>query len=208
MIFFLISSSENIYSQTKKIDFLNAKLKTATGMDRVNTLNDLCWEYRITNNDKGLEYGQEAMKLSEKLKFVNGSANAFVNMAYIYTHKSKPDLASEYYIKAIKLYENMNNNKKTKLGVAKIYEGLGLVSFQQKDYSTAVIYYNKALNIYRDLSMHKNISICYRILGNIYEKAGDKDKANKNYFSELKNMIKTTDKNILSSYSDFEKLDE
>jgi tetratricopeptide (TPR) repeat protein len=198
----------NSFGQTKKIDFLNVRLKTATGMDRVNTLNELCWEYRLMNNDKGLEYGKDALTLSEKLKFSNGSANAYVNLAYIYTHKGKTDLATDYYKKAIAIYDNMNISKKTKLGVAKIYEGLGLVYFQQKDYNTAVTYYNKALNVYQALAMHKNISVCYRIIGNIYEKAGDKDKANKHYFSELKNTIKSSDTNTLSSYLDFEQIDE
>lgn len=196
----------SIHCQNKKVDELTLKLKTAANVDRVNILNELCWESRLTDMDKGLEYGQEALKLSEKLKLNSGEANAYVNMAYIYIHKSMPNIADNYYKKAINMYENMNNPRKTKTGIARIYEGLGLLAYQEKDYNKAVNYYNRALKIYQELSTHKNISICYRIIGKIYEKAGKKDKANKNYFCELKNNIHSNDKNILSSYNDFEKI--
>jgi tetratricopeptide (TPR) repeat protein len=205
---FIVSISNNVYGANKKIDQLTLKLKTAKNTDRVNILNELCWEYRLNNLDKGLEYGQEALNLSEKIKFNNGEANAYINMAYIYTHKSMTETANDYYRKAINIYTNINNPRKTKSSVARIYEGLGLLYYHEKDYNKAITYYNKALRIYQELSTHKNISVCYRIIGMIYEKAGEKDKANRNYFSELKNTVRTTDKNILSSYKDFEKLSD
>ena len=203
---FTFSCIENTYGQNKKIDELTIKLKTAVNIDKVNTLNELCWEYRLSDLDKGLEYGQQALNLSEKIKFNSGEANSYVNMGYIYIHKSMPEIANNYYKKAINIYDNMNNLRKTKTGTARIYEGLGLLSYQEKDYNGAVNYYNKALKIYQEMATHKNISICYRIIGMIYEKAGEKDKANKNYFCELKNTVRTNDKNILSSYYDFKKI--
>jgi tetratricopeptide (TPR) repeat protein len=195
-------------AQTKKTEALKHRLKTAVNTDRVNTLNELCWEYRLTDRTKALEYGNQALQLADKLKFNSGSATSYVNMAYIYVHECKPDSAKELYNKAIAIYNNFTGTRKGRLGAARIYEGLGLISYKEKDYATALVYYNKALAIYKDMSVHKNISVCYRIIGMIYEKTGDKDRANKNYYSEMKNTIRAKDTNTLSSINDFEKIDE
>ena len=214
IILLMISCNSNIYSQNKKliaeqnrrIAALNVKLTTAIGTDRVNTLNELSWEYRLMDKDKGLEYSQEAMKQAVKLKFNSGEADAYVNMGYLYVHKCMPELANNYYTKALNMFKCMNNPKKYRLELARIDEGLGLLAYQQLDYNKAIDCYNRALRLYQSMSNHKNIAICYRIIGMIYEKAGYKEKANQNYFSELKNTVRTTDKNVLSSYNDFENL--
>jgi tetratricopeptide (TPR) repeat protein len=203
-----LKSYGNSTINNNKIIALTEKLKTAQNTDRVNTLNELCWEYRFVDLEKALSYGEEALALANKLKFNAGAANAYVNMAYINIHLCNYDIASDYYGRAQRIYEKSTNEKKGVINIARIYEGMGLLHFDQQDYEKSIFYYNHALTIYKKYSMHKNISVCYRIIGMIYEKTGNIDKARKSYYAELKNTIKTSDKNILSSYTDFEKINE
>ena len=50
-------------------DSLEILLTSMSDTGRVKVLCDLCWEYRFISADQAMQYGQEALSLSEKIKW-------------------------------------------------------------------------------------------------------------------------------------------
>ena len=124
-------------------------------------------------------------------------------MAYIYTHQGKMDIAKDYYMKGLQFLEKVNDLKKKKICMARVYEGMGLIDYTMKDYSKALISYQKALKMFQGAALRNNVAICYMILGKIYEKNGNKDKAGQSYYKEMQTEKKVKLNNdTLSSYDD------
>ena len=75
--------------QTANIDsLLNELAKAKEDTNKINTLNVLAWNLIISANYKSaLEFGEEAMLLSEKLKFQKGKAFAYQNLGYAYSNQ-------------------------------------------------------------------------------------------------------------------------
>lgn len=194
------------YGQKYSSEELEAKAKNSKiTYEKIDVLNELCWENRLNNTEKAVKYGIQALKCSESLKFYNGSATAYINLAYIYTHKSKFNEAIDCYNKGMKTLDKIHDVKKKKIETARIYEGLGLINYMQHDYEKSVDSYQNALKIFKETASRNNMATCYHILGMIYDKSGDKNKANENYYQELKNTKKTNYANdSISAYLDFE----
>ncbi len=177
--------------------------------DKVYALNELCWENRIGNANKAIEYGEKALKCAEDIKFYNGFLTACTNLAYIYTQKGKFDVALDYYNKGLKSIEKISDAKKRKVGTARIYEGLGLINYLKHENEEAIYSYQKALKIYRETAQRNNTAICYHIIGKIYEKTGDKTKASESFYRELQCGNKANYLNeSISSFDDFESASE
>ena len=61
-------------------------LKTHIDTSKANILNKLGLEYLTINNDTAILYSEEALKISKKTNYINGSVKAYINMANAYRH--------------------------------------------------------------------------------------------------------------------------
>ncbi len=91
-IFFIYSNL--LFSQTK-IDSLESQLEKATGIEKVDILNELGKAYWNESPQKAVEYGNQALELSQKLDYIKGEAQALKNIGIGYY----------YFIKMEKLLE-------------------------------------------------------------------------------------------------------
>lgn len=84
LIFLLISVS--ISAQNKTIDDLLIELKQSSeDTNKVNVLNQLSYEsYRQGDFEAEMKYGEEALKLAEKLKWKKGIADSYKNIGGAY----------------------------------------------------------------------------------------------------------------------------
>lgn len=177
--------------------------------EKVWALNELCWGNRIKNQREAIKYGLEAAETAESIKFYYGVSTANINLAYIYTRSAKFDEAMQYYIKAMKALERVADAKRKKINNARVYEGLGMINYMKKDYPRSIDYYEKALNMFKESGLKNNVALCYRIIGKIYDKSGNRNNADENYYKELKTAKKVNYSNdSISSYLDFESLKE
>ncbi len=156
LFIFLISISS---AQVSNIDSLLLELKKSKeDTNRVNTLNNLAWNY-ITkgNNDAVIKYATMAREEGEKLNFKNGIAMSYHNIGVMYKRKANYEKALENDFKCLKIQEEIGNRS----GSASTYNSIGIIYLNQSEYEKSIETFLKAFKI-RELGGNKaGMAGCY-----------------------------------------------
>jgi adenylate cyclase len=142
-------------SQEALIDSLLFEIKKA-GRDtnKIKLLNNLSFTCNKVNPNDGLKYGLESYALADELEWKKGLAGASHSIAANYYYKSDYPKAIEYFFKALKINEELNDTIK----IAEIFGNIGNVYGLQGNNSEALEYYNKALKIFEKLNKKEEIA--------------------------------------------------
>jgi signal transduction histidine kinase/Flp pilus assembly protein TadD len=181
-IVFMLCFPVLLHGQGSRIDSLKTALK-GLGKDtsRVNTLNALCWEQRISLPETALQYGQEAANLATALKFVNGEAKARNNMGVVYHLQGKYDKALQLYNLAIELYKTAGNDR----ALAAVLGNLASVWQAKGEYTTALDFYSQSISVAQKASDRQRVAIALGSIGIIYYDRGFYAKALAYYLHSL-----------------------
>lgn len=186
LLFFLISF--NTFSQNYA-DSLKKKLKNSTDTNRINILNQLSFYYSERDDSISNSYANEAINLSDKLRFFKGKANAMNNKGIIYDVIGNYDSALYYYNNALKIATEINN-----AGLkANVYNNIGLVFWNKGEYEKALKVYFISLKIYENLKDKKGISKVFSNVGLIYYDLGKLKESLKYHFQSLNIREKQND---------------
>ncbi len=124
------------------------------------------------NYPRALEYYQKSIKITEELGDRKGMSISYNNIGLIYwnqgnypkVHPVKRDSlfnrALEYYQKSLKIREELGDRK----GISDSYNNIGIIHYEQGNYSRALEYYQKSLKITEELGDRDGIATS---LGNI-----------------------------------------
>ena len=124
---------------------------------KVINLNELSITYKGFNSSQGLQYGNKALDLANKLHWNNGIAESYNSIAANYFSSSDYPKAKEYYFKALKA----TKNKKL---ISKVLKNIGGYYTYQGNYSKGLDFSFQALKISEELKDEKNIA---KVLSNI-----------------------------------------
>src|SRR6185295_6656956 len=113
-----------------KNDLANDKTDTA----RADDLSLLCYNYSSLNPDSGLLFGQQALELSQKIKYEKGIADAWNNMGWNYYHKSDPAKAKEYLNISLERFKAIGNKKWTLVPLS----NLATIYTNEDDYASGL----------------------------------------------------------------------
>ncbi len=138
--------------------------------NKVKTLDQLAFRYFSYFPEKGLYYGDQGRALAIKLGWKKGEAQAYNAIGANYWAKNDFITAQDYYLKALKINEKLNDDK----GVARNLHNIGDIYEVEYNYPKALEYYKKSLAF--SVSNH-DIFAVYGTEGNIAEVY----KAQKNY---------------------------
>jgi signal transduction histidine kinase len=99
----------NAGAQNKFVDSLKQQLP-ALKQDTAGALllSDLCYYFRYANVDSSLYYGNAAISLSRKLKFLRGEADALNKMGLAYREKGDLPKSLEFQFKALQISSDNN----------------------------------------------------------------------------------------------------
>jgi serine phosphatase RsbU (regulator of sigma subunit)/Tfp pilus assembly protein PilF len=132
--------------------------------------------------------------VKERLKSKNSNATLKYfkkTIGDIYNNKSiqliidgKRAKSLEYTIKALKIYEEVDDKWRLSSG----YSNIGNYYQEDSDFKTALEYYQKALDIAEKADDKDNIAICYLSIGSVFEEQGKIDEALKNYENSLQKI--------------------
>ncbi len=189
--------------QQAKIDsLLNLLRKDKQDTIQIKNLNNLSWEYNIVGDyEKGLVYGNEALRLSNSVVFGNrkgwpsGIASADANLASLYQQQGHSDKALECDFAALKIRKDIGDQK----GTATSCRHIGIVYTSLGMYDKAAEMVFSCLKIHQKIGNKKGIAESFTSMGNIYLKQGNYDRALEYYIQSLKINEELKDKRGLSS---------
>jgi len=202
-----------------KSDSLLDKIKhEKTDSIKVYYLDDLAWEVLNTNPDSAIIISKQGLTLSLKIKWKTGQSVSLASIGTFYFLKGDYSPALDYYLKALKINESLNN----KSGIAHNLGNIGNLFYTQSEFEKALGYYERALKIEQELlkgslteekaRYRKNrISMWQGNIGNVYNgqaakvkdtqlKEGLFTKALDYYSMALKTDEELNDKNGMSNW--------
>lgn len=109
-----------------------------------------------------------------------GLSDLYVNIGVTYTRMGIFDLAMEHYIKALKMYENLNNIG----GMASCYLGVGTLQYYQNEIEPALESLKRSLKLYEKIGNKSGVANVYNSLGSVFLAKND-FKAAIEYFKKL-----------------------
>ena len=183
---------------------LSEKIEWKKGI--ANSLGNLgFYNYLKGDFPKTLDYYFKALKTDEEL--FNSSSNGgrregakigiakrLSNIGIVYDDQGDYPKALDYYFKALKMAEELEN----KNGIAINLGNIGIVYRKQGNYPKALDYYFKALKIKEELGDKTGIAANLGNIGVVYYNQGDYLKALDYYFKALKMAEELGDKNRIA----------
>ena len=156
-----------------KADSLENILKTATGEQKVKTLNELFKEYVNTDPVKATEFTREALSLALEISDEKGMAAAYNNIGVAYRNQGALDKSLENYLASLQIYQKINNKE----GVASCKNNIGNIYSIKKDHVNAAKYLDESNQQFLELNDPSKIIRSLNNLGNLYSEMQQFDKA-------------------------------
>ncbi len=165
-----------------KVPGLEEKLaasKTAT--DSVDNLALLCYNYANSDPDKGLVYGEQALKLATAINYAKGIADCNNNIGWVYYRKGDYAKGEEYLQKALTLFNKIGNPSYPPV----VCSNLGWVYLSKADYTQALKYFLVTLNYAQSVHDSSLLAFHYYNIGVLYNRQQKTAEARKYFESSL-----------------------
>jgi signal transduction histidine kinase len=177
VLIFSLVSSVCVCAQKQEQAFIDSLqtelLNSGEDSNKVNILYNLSFSYRKTDQDKGLEYGKQSLKLAKKMNWNKGKAQAYTSIGRNYHFKYKFDSAIKYYKKALKLWKEIENKQQ----IGDMYYFIGFALHMQSEFPKALEYYNKSLVLFKEIDNKIDIAESLQNIGIVYWSQSDYPKA-------------------------------
>ncbi|MCE9538074.1 MAG: tetratricopeptide repeat protein [Bacteroidetes bacterium] len=154
---------------------------TSNDTAKISGLIMLSKHYQDNNSDKAFDYGKQALTFSVQLNNLKGMGEAYNNLGDLYWYKGDYGASSVHYFKALKIYEDLQDNG----AIANCYRNIGWIYYYQKKYPEALNYYNKSLIINQKLKMKGKMGQNYSDMGTVYAEQKKFNDAIKSYSNAL-----------------------
>jgi len=180
--------SINAYTQTIKKSF--EEINNISDTIKVISLNNQAFNIRLTDPDLTIVKANEALKLSQKLNYINGIAESYRVMGVGNSYKNLPDVSIRYYLNALTYLKKSKNLE----GEAKVYNNIGNL-YRDIDYNKSLEHFEKSLSIAEKLQNKELLAGLYLNIGTVYQQQKNYSKSISFYqrslsmFEVLKNKI-------------------
>ncbi len=190
------------YTSFSQVDVLENKLKTATGTEKIEILNELSSLLSSSSPDKSIEYANEAYELAANSNNKTQEVTALVSLGNAYCSKGNFQLALEHHQKSLKIYEDFSS----KQGMISSLNNIAGVYKKWGKSTKAIEYYKNALNISKELGEKKSTLYFLQTIADIYYKQNKYEKSIEYHKKSLNLMynkedIANTCSNIGSIYT-------
>lgn len=161
----------SLNAQQNQIRKLEKELTENTNEDtaRVRRLIELSTLFQYVQVDSMIRFADEAYRISEKLNFKLGMANALRTGAIAQYYQSNVQTAIQFNQTALKLYNELDYQK----GIGDIYNNMAIIYHNQGDLDSALNYYTRSMNIRTKILDRKGIAACLNNIGNIHTNLGN-----------------------------------
>src|SRR5690606_11930762 len=220
ILFVLFLCFTNLFAQDKIIDSLENKLaKTTTNSEKAKLYNEISNQYKYSDPNKMLEFGNKALKVSEENHLKTQIGNAYLNIGTAHIILGDYQKAMDNFVWAKPLFEELPKTPQTKdeiqQGIARTYGSMGIVFSEQSNYAKALQYYLEAAKSYEKINDQAQASKIYNNIGVVYRAQNEAEKALEYFIKALQIQKENNDPNkgitqtnIANIYFNKEKLDE
>lgn len=155
------------FGQQSKLDSLYRDLANHPQEDstRLDIMFDICYLEGYSNPEKSKELAEQALRISQRLKYLRGEGRANRYLAVYYNGIGEKGKAATYAYDMLKAFEQLGSSAEK--GVGQANQLLGIIHEEMKEYDKANAYYHKALTIYKKLDLKRDIGYCYNSLGSL-----------------------------------------
>lgn len=197
IIIFLCLNTFNLNAQSQKVDSLEQQLLKHTHDDtsKVNLLNDIAWAIYANNNEKSLEYANQAGEIADKLGYTAGKAVSLnLNGVYHYVKGNYPE-SLDYFQKSMLLHKESDN----KIGVASCLNNIGVIHQISGNFEESLQSFQESLERKKEIGDETGIPSSLNNIGTVYMDLGKLDLAKEYFEKSLGLKQKLGDKNGISA---------
>ena len=193
IFFYLLIISINLFSQTET-DSLEFKLMTVIDKEKVDILNELAQAYLTESPQISIDYGKQALRLSQGINYIEGEAQALKTIGAGNYYLSNFDKSLEYYFKSLKIMEGIDD----KIGISTLLNNIGVIYWRLSNFDKALEIYSASLEIMKELGNKEGISKPLNNIGLIYMTLGNYEKALEKFSESLEIVKEIENKNIIA----------
>jgi len=164
ILFVLVFTINSVFGQSRIIDSLTNKLNQVDGREKVDILNRLTFEFISQDNDKAMQYCDQALALSNKLGYDKGAGLA-------YTYRGIFEYLSGEFSDG---RTNLRNGLRFAIKAKDVQDQgytlvqLGNSYLNQALIDSSFIFYDKAYQILKDSTSPETLSKLYKNLSSLY----------------------------------------
>ncbi|KGO88645.1 hypothetical protein Q765_01720 [Flavobacterium rivuli WB 3.3-2 = DSM 21788] len=161
----------------KQIKYTNLAIglykKSGSKEKQANTLIDLSDLYQAKSDlNKSLHLLQESLAIYKNIKFKR-LQGVYIYMADAYRLSNNNDLSIKYALMAVKTAEDLHDNS---MQLCMIYNHVGLIYFDVKNFEEALVYFKKALNVAYQHNDNRAVNeLSHNIASILYRKHRDRE---------------------------------
>ena len=181
---------------SERIDSLLAIIEQADpDTARVNTLNELAWEYRQQQPQLAVEYVDQALGLSRELSYAKGMAFSYNVLGIVHKNLTEYSEAVKFHKKSLALKKELKDSS----GIAASYGNIGAIYFYKGDLATAYEFMLNAVKVLEQGGKEREISAAYNNLVIVAGSRGDHEKALELYNKALEIAIRGGDRFVIAA---------
>jgi signal transduction histidine kinase len=182
-----------------KIDSLMLLVSRAEDEEKIQLLNDIAWEYRLSYPDSSVIYARKAIDLGQSKGIMQGIAQSLNYMGIASVYQGRYTDAFSFHQQALEHAELYNDSTQ----IAHAYNSLGRLFFSQGDQIKSYNYYHQALEIFERLKDQQGAAYCYKSLAQLYTLQNENTKALEMLHKTLRIRQESDDKRgMISVYKD------
>lgn len=159
MSFFIKAQNIELINRLKK-EIANTKDDSTKVKRLVNLSNNLS----SSEFKNAIKYANEALELSIKINYVKGKPKAYNSLADAYWFHSDYEKAQQYYFKAYRINDSINDRKEVAFS---LYNIGWILCIQQHNYESDKYLY-ESLNIYESLKDTNGLLLIYNAVASYY----------------------------------------
>jgi len=174
-------------AQQREIDSLKKLLNKYSKADtnRISVLNNLAYDYYTTNLDDLKVYGNQALLLSNQIKYKTGEAVAFKNLGLGYLAANANPQALTYFDRSLTIFKALND----KTDAGKVLNNIGYYYGIIKDHEHELAYFLQAIQLIQGEGNERVKAVILGNIGNSYEAVGKLKEARDYYNQSLQLSI-------------------
>jgi two-component system, NarL family, sensor kinase len=166
-----------LFSQANLIDTLESKLKTMNDdTSKVLFMNEMVLKYQHANPERAMALAEQSTQLARRLQFDFGLGASYRLTGILYLDKSDFKKGVEYYNKSFELFKN-KNDLRSRRHRGMLEHNFGVIHHYKGEYDSAMIRYQEAARVYKELKDDGLLFLTYNNLSTLYNQILDNKNA-------------------------------